>query len=125
MAEINMDIDRGNGLTIISIRGVLEEKDLPETLSKYFSNDPTLDTIYDSTEGDWSNNTAEYYRGMVRSGKIYARTGARTAMVFSNTVDFGIGRMIESHCELEGYKNELACFHSLKDAKDWLSQASR
>ena len=121
MADISFQIDREQDLTIISIKGVLEKEDLPRTLADYFANDPTLKTIYDSTDGDWSGNPTEYYMGMVRSGKVYAREGARTAMVFSHRADFGIGRMIESHCELEGYENELACFRTLEDAKHWLS----
>lgn len=125
MAEISIDVDRKNAITIIAIKGILEKEDLPASLSDYFSNGPTLNTIYDSTEGDWSNNPTEYYMGMVRSGKAYARKGARTAMVFANPVDFGIGRMIESHCELEGYENKLACFHTLEEAKCWLSLPTR
>ncbi|GJM13502.1 MAG: hypothetical protein DHS20C12_19050 [Pseudohongiella sp.] len=121
MAEISIDVDRKNDITIIAIKGTLEKEDLPNTLSEYFANEPTMNTIYDSTEGDWSNNPSKYYMDMIRSSKVYARKGARTAMVFSNPVDFGIGRMVESHCELEGYENELACFHSLQDAKHWLS----
>ena len=115
MAEISMLIDRENDLSIITIKGILEQDDLPNTLADYFANDPTLNTIYDSTDGDWSHNPTKYYLDMIRSSKAYTRKGARAAMVFSNSVDFGIGRMIESHCELEGYENELACFRSLED----------
>jgi hypothetical protein len=125
MAEVSINVDRNDELTVIAIRGSLGKEDLPNILAEYFANEPTLDTIYDSTEGDWSNNSTEYYMGMVRSGKVYARKGARTAMVFSNPVDFGIGRMIESHCELEGYENDLACFHTLEEAKYWLSLPNR
>ena len=125
MAEISINIDRNDELTVIVIKGSLDKEDLPKTLADYFSNEPTLNNIYDSTNGDWSNNPTEYYMDMIRTGKVYARKGARTAMVFSNSVDFGIGRMIESHCELEGYENELACFHTLEEAKYWLSLSSR
>lgn len=121
MAEIHIDFDRRSTITIITIKGVLGKEDLPAALSDYFSNGQTLNTIYDSTEGDWSNNSTEYYIGMVRSAKAYARKGARSAMVFARPVDFGIGRMIESHCEVEGYESELACFHTLEEAKCWLS----
>lgn len=34
-------------------------------------------------------------------------------------------RMIESHRELEGYENDLACFHTLEEAKYWLSLPTR
>lgn len=125
MADISIDSDRNDDITIIAIKGTLEEEDLPNTLSEYFSNKPTLNTIYDSTEGDWSHNPSEYYMAMIRSSKVYSRKGARTAMVFANPVDFGIGRMIESHCELEGYENVLACFYTLEEAKYWLSLPAR
>lgn len=125
MAEISINVDRKSALTIIAIKGILVKEDLPATLSDYFSNDPTLDTIYDSTEGDWSHNPTAYYMGMIQTGKAYTRKGARTAMVFASPVDFGIGRMIESSCELEGYENELACFHTLEEAKYWLSLPTR
>ena len=122
MAEVSIDTDRENDLTIIAIRGILGENDLLDTLSEYFSNDPTRLTLYDSTEGDWSGNSTEYYRGMIRSGKAYARKGAKVAMVFSNSVDFGIGRMLESYSEFEEYKNEHACFRTIEEAKHWLSK---
>ena len=121
MAEISIHIDRENEVSVITIKGILEKDDLPKTLENHFANDPTLNTIYDSTNGDWSHIPTKYYLEMVRLGKIYTRKSARVAMVFSNSVDFGIGRMIESHCELEGYENEFACFRSLEEAELWLS----
>ena len=122
MAEISISTDREKGLTTITIKGVLREDDLPNTLLEYFANGPTLNTIYDSTEGDWSNISTEYYRGMIRSGKAHARKGAKVAMVFSNSVNFGIGRMLESYSDFEGYENEHACFRTIEEAKNWLSQ---
>jgi len=94
-------------------------------LSEYFSNETTLKTLYDSTAGDWSQVSTAYYERMIRSGKAYARKGAKVAMVFSNKIDFGIGRMLESFAELEGYENQHACFLSLEAAQDWLSQTDR
>lgn len=125
MAEISLKTNRESDLTVITIKGVLNQHDLPNTLVDYFANEPTLNTIYDSTDGDWSNNPTEYYLNMIRLGKAYTRKGARSAMVFSNPVDYGIGRMIESHCELEGYENELACFRTLEQAEIWLSLSKR
>jgi len=125
MAEISIHSDQERDLTIISIKGALARDDLPNILADYFENEPTLNTIYDSTEGDWSHNSSDYYMGMIQIGKAYSRKGARTAMVFAHPADFGIGRMIESHCELEGYENELACFHTLEEAKYWLSLPGR
>lgn len=125
MAQISIDTDRENDITVITIDGVLQEGDFLAALSDYFSNEPTLKTLYDSRTGDWSQVSTEYYERMIRSGKTYARTGAKVAMVFSNKIDFGIGRMLESYAELEGYENQHACFLSIEAARDWLSQADR
>lgn len=125
MAQISIDIDRENEVTVIKIKGVLQEGDLLRALAELFSKEPTLNTLYDSTAGDWSQNSTEYYKRMISLGKPYSRKGARVAMVFANRVDYGIGRMLESYCELEGYENEHACFLSLEAAQDWLSQADR
>ncbi len=125
MAEIKICIDLENDLTTITIQGVLRESDLNDSLSEYFEDGPTLDTIYDLTEGNCSSIPTDYYIGLIRVGRAYAKEGARSAMVFSNPVDFGIGRMIESHCESVGYKSELACFHTVAEARDWLSLPSR
>lgn len=62
---------------------------------------------------------------MIQTGKAYSRKGARTAMVFALPVDFGVGRMIETHHDLEVYKRELACLHTLEETKYWLSLPTR
>ena len=125
MAEISIRSDRDSDLTTITIKGDLREDDFHNSLSEYFRGESTLNTLYDLTEGDCSNIPSKYYIGLIRVGRAYAQEGARSAMVFSNPVDFGIGRMIESHCESIGYKSELACFHSVSEARDWLSLPRR
>ncbi|MEX0965154.1 MAG: hypothetical protein WDZ52_14050 [Pseudohongiellaceae bacterium] len=125
MAEISINIDRESDLTIIAIEGILEKDDLLDALSEYFSSGPTLNTIYDSTAGDWSKISTDTYLEMIRSAKRYARKEASVAMVFSSEVDFGIGRMIESFAEHEGYENRLSCFRTLQEARNWLTQLNR
>ena len=119
MAEISIDIDRDKELATISIKGELEVGDLGSALRKYFENTPCKSTIYDSSEGTWSNLPAEYLRGMIGKSKEYSRQGAKSALVFGDQVSFGIGRMLESHCAIAGYENEIKCFHSLEEATKW------
>ncbi len=124
MARIRRIVDRENDLTIFKITGVLREGDIITALAEHFCDNPTLNSIFDSSEGDWSQNSNEYYLNMIRDGKSFAREGAKTAFVYSSPVDFGIGRMLENHCEDMGYKNVFACFYTLDEALSWLSQTN-
>ncbi len=124
MAEISIDIDRDRDreLATITIKGDLEAGEMDPVLKKYFANSPCKSTIYDSSEGCWSNLSADFLRRMVSKSKVYSRAGAKTAMVFADPVSFGIGRMVESNCAIAGYENEIECFHSLEEATNWVCE---
>ncbi|MBT3529585.1 MAG: hypothetical protein HOF74_04110 [Gammaproteobacteria bacterium] len=124
MAEVSIDIDKEREFATITIKGDVEAGDLDAVLEKYFGNSPCMATIYDSSEGSWSNLSTDFFRRMVDKSKPLSRKGAKTAMVFSNQVNFGIGRMIESNCDLAGYENEIECFYRLEDAREWVCNRS-
>jgi len=46
---------------------------------------------------------------MVRTSKAYVQSGTQVAIVFSNSVDFGIGRRLEGSLDFEVSKTERSC----------------
>jgi hypothetical protein len=102
--------------------GVLTE---PETTDLYrrIREDPafhpTFSQLCDLTVVDEIQTSAPFLRELARQS-IFA-PGARRAFVTSQLFHYGLARMLQSFCELEG--SEIGVFKSLAEAEQWLGLA--
>ncbi len=120
MAEIKLDIDRDAELTIIKVIGDLAGGELKQFMADYYAQEPTRLIIMDFTEGHWPKISMDGYIRESQNANLYSRPSGRTALVFANQSDFGIGRLLETYFGLTSTQTELNCFMSLAEAREWL-----
>lgn len=126
MAEIKFSIDKAKDLTTVTIVGDLQASELRAILEDYYRQSPTSLIMMDSRQGRWSSMpTADYNRSIhswILQGK--SREGGKTAIIFSDPADFGMGRYLESHLSLAGFPTELECFRDMDKAERWLFESA-
>ncbi len=124
MADIKLHINKERDLTTITIVGTLQEGELSSVLRDYYKHSPTRLIMLDSREGSWSAIPSELYRNTIEGWKRSDQKNGRTALIFSNAVDFGIGRMLESHFSMTGHETEIECFRDMEAAQTWLFESA-
>lgn len=126
MAEIKFSIDKARDLTTVTIVGSLQPGELRAILEDYYKQSPTRLIMMDSRQGTWSSMaTVDYNRSIqtwITQGK--SRQGGKTAIIFSDAADFGMGRYLESHLSMAGFPTELECFHDIDKAERWLFESA-
>jgi len=125
MAEIKFVIDKAQDLTTVTIVGNLQPDELQAILKDYYKQSPTRLIMMDSRAGSWSSmSTSDYNKSIQRwitHGK--SRAGGKTAIIFSDPADFGMGRYLESHLSMAGFPTELECFRDIDKARSWLFES--
>ena len=93
------------------------------TLEAFYSGNPTLNVIWDMTEGTIRTLSSDQLQKLLDSVSPASkkRAGGKTAGVAPADIDFGLARMIQILAELSGYKASVKIFRALKDAADWVT----
>jgi hypothetical protein len=78
--------------------------------------DPGFSQLCDLTVAEEIQTSAPYLRELARQS-IFAK-GARRAFVTSQLFHYGLARMLQSFCEIEG--TEIGVFKSKEEAEAWL-----
>ena len=102
--------------------GVLTEPETSELYRRIKADpafQPTFSQLCDLTVVDEIQTSATYLRELARQ-TIFA-PGARRAFVTSQLFHYGLARMLQSFCELEG--SEIGVFKSMAEAEQWLGLA--
>ena len=107
---------------LVNISGILEWEQLKIaaekiTTSKEFPTD--VDTLYDLTEMDFSNITAEFEEKLIHFRKQLDRGDAKIACVVSSDVGFGMGRMYEVLSDK--LPQQVRIFKKQEEAQHWLT----
>ena len=106
---------------LVKISGILEWEHLKLaaekiTTAKEFPAD--IDTLYDLTEMDFSNITAEFEEKLILFRKQLDRGHAKIACVVSSDVGFGMGRMYEVLSDK--LPQQVRVFKKIEEATDWI-----
>lgn len=111
-----------NNLTTHVVKGNVRSLDIIPKVKAFLSGTPTKFVIWDFTEGSIASIYAEDIELMARTLKklAEARKDGKTALVFSDNLSYGIGRMFEAYFSMEKMPVEFQSFHSLKEARQWL-----
>lgn len=123
MVRIETSFDQKNNLTIHKVEGQITAKEIKEKIETYYAGESiTKNTLWDFTQADISNICANEYLGLVNMTKVFAhlRKEGKTALVISDNVDYGIGRMYETLSEMEELSYEIRIFRGTKKAENWL-----
>ncbi|MEX2131925.1 MAG: hypothetical protein WD772_10600 [Pseudohongiellaceae bacterium] len=120
MATIEIETDSTMDLTVIKVEGDLVQGQLRAALDEYYKGPVSLYCIIDMSNGSWSNIPIQKFKQGVENSAKYDRKGGKTALVFGNDADFGIGRMIESNLILGNFQKQVECFRNRKKANQWI-----
>ena len=125
MAEIKFTIDKAKDLTTVTIIGSLQPGELGAIIEDYYRQSPTRLIMMDSHQGTWSTiPTADYNRSIQKwITQGMSRAGGKTAIIFSDPADFGMGRYLESHLSMAGVPTQLECFRDIDKAERWLFES--
>ncbi|MDH5396038.1 MAG: hypothetical protein OEW97_07160 [Gammaproteobacteria bacterium] len=118
---INFKYDSEKEFLVIKISGLLDWDKLRQAAeniatSTEFPKD--VDTLYDLTEMDFSNITAEFEQKLIHFRKQLDRGNAKIACLVANDVGFGMGRMYEVLSE--DLPQQVRVFRELNEAQMWL-----
>ena len=122
MGPIETDIDLPKDLTTYKVVGKVALGDFLESLSSYYQGEVTPLTLWDFTAADITAMASDEISHLAEYASTLAvrRQRGRTAIVFDAPLDFGLGRMFETHLEMTGLPLEVRLFRNLADAREWL-----
>lgn len=122
MGTINRSFEKENDLTIFTVIGETNAKELIEQLELFLAGELTSLVLWDFTKGTMAKIPADGLREIVRKGKRHGvrRKGGKTALVFSKDVDFGVGRMFGIFADIMELGFETKSFRDIGSARQWL-----
>ena len=127
MARIVTTIDREADLTAHVASGTVVGSEVLALLDKYYAGPVTTLVLWDFTDASFSEITPEQVRELARRTKEYGptRPGGKTALVFGNLSDYGVGRMFEILSSLADENVVFQSFCDMRDAREWLGLEPR
>lgn len=122
MGSISATYEIENDLTIVTATGKLNADDFHTWMVKYYAGQITSLILWDLTGADLSGFTNSEVRVIAQHTKQIsnARKGGKTALVFAEVLEFGMGRMFEAYSEIEQMPFEFRTFQSFDKAREWL-----
>jgi hypothetical protein len=123
MGTIETIYDLDNNLAIHVVKGNVNTLAIITKVKAFIADRPTKYEIWDFTEGAIHSLYAEDIRSMAQVLKEPSEVGKveKSALVFSDNLSYGIGRMTEVYFSMEKITVEIECFRGLKEAKMWIS----
>lgn len=122
MGKIETTYNQPQDLTTFKVVGKMRISDFYDCINSYCSGGIKPLTLWDLTDADVSAITTDEISNFAQYGRNLAETckGGKSAIVFSGTFDFGLGRMFETQMEIAGLPLEMHVCLSLDEAKQWL-----
>ena len=122
MGLITTKYDFAQNLTMFKVVGKVAVVDFIDALARYYSDDVTLLTLWDLTEADLAAIATDEIKELAGYARqlAEARRCGKTAVVFSGTLGFGLGRMFETYLEIAGLPLEFNNFDNIEAALAWL-----
>lgn len=118
---VNYQYDSEKKFLLVKISGVLDWDNLRQTAEKITTATEfpkNVDTLYDLTEMDFSNITAEFEQKLIHFRKHLDRGNAKIACLVSSDIGFGMGRMYEVFSE--DLPQQVRVFREMGEAEKWL-----
>jgi len=125
MGTIETTKDESLSLTTNIARGQITYDNFMNWINDYYSGAITKYVLWDFTEADVSGITSKEYEKIaafvkIKSDQKGGKKGGKSALVHSQDVGFGLGRMFEVFSRMEGIEFEFKSFRSINEAKKWL-----
>lgn len=124
MGTIDTTQDLSRNLTVIVATGKMKPEDFHEWTETYYRGTVTSLTLWDLTQADLSDLRSEDLRSDAIHTKALAdvRKGGKTAIVSSNSLEFGLSRVLEAFYDMENVPFEVEVFTNTENAMKWLTE---
>lgn len=109
-------------LTVHLVMGEISAEEILATARTFLSNSPSRLSLWDFSGADFSLLDVSELDPLFNALRpyVHVRTGGKTALVFSTTEGFGLGRMCEALAEIRMFPMSLKAFDSREEARRWL-----
>ena len=120
--KIDYYLDETNNLTSFFVQGRVEANQIIAAIKAFYQGTTTKYVLWNSSQAQFSHLSYNDVERIANTVKRYTnkRVVIKTALVFSQDVTFGLGRMFESLSEVKGIPPRFMSFRTLDDAKSWL-----
>ena len=102
MGQIELKCDPPRDLTIFQVTGQMQVADFKNALADYYRGDVTRLILWDLTRADLlafrNRHIKEVAQGIAQISE--ARRGGRTAFVYDESFEYGIGRMFQAYSQM-------------------------
>ena len=122
MAPIDSQTYSRHNITVHRVTGTLTADELRRTGRQFYAQNVTLNVLWIDAGADLSAIPSHDFTWIVDELKTYthSREGGKTAFVLSETVNYGLGRMIEMLAQAMDMPFEFRSFKTLAEAQAWL-----
>ena len=126
MGTTETRIDLENGITIRTSSGEISAAEIRSAICSYYEGEVTRLLLWDFTKADIKISAREVQdlAALTDALEIRRLGGRKTALVFSPTYAYGMGRMYDITKESENEFINNASFRDLKTALEWLGVAT-
>lgn len=124
MGHITSTLEAENDLTVVTVVGEVDEKQLLNQITSFLTGKPTQLVLWDLREGSLAKITGKDLRMIAQQGAKFAdsRRGGRTAIVCSRDLEYGFSRMFQTLAELYHVPFDINVFRNAEEAREWLNE---
>lgn len=105
---------------MITAEGDVTPGEMPAYWALCSGGTPAPRLAWDLSRGNWRNIPTHALLRDMDSFRGLATHNVRTAFVFGNEVDYGLGRIVESYTEIQGFSGRYRPFRTLEEGFAWL-----
>ena len=123
--DVKVRIERDRGLRIHTVTGAVTFDELQSALAATYQGDPEvrdMDSLWDLSEAQMAISSEEIQRISAFVSSQWGEGGAaKSALVVSEDLAFGLARMYEAQVTQE-VKNQVGVFREIGEARLWLDE---
>lgn len=126
MCEIETRIDRGADFTVRTVTGEVTAPEILAAMASYYAGGPTRLVLWDFSGAALERLSGREVRSLAEATGSYVagRVAGRTALVFSSTLAYGLGRMFDQARNAGHSPVDYASFRDRGEAMAWLGVAA-
>ncbi|MFT5233577.1 MAG: hypothetical protein ACI9UK_001161 [Candidatus Krumholzibacteriia bacterium] len=121
---VTIESDDQLNLTMFSCTGTPTPSELKNTLTAFYESEPTLNTIWDFSNADLAEITAEKISELAAYLKnaSHSRAGGRSALIYSMKQLSEMSERLSNLAELEIEDATIKVFDTMDKARHWISE---
>lgn len=125
-ARIEQTLDKQKDLAVVTVIGDVSADQVKRQILSFLADKPTQRVLWDFQGGSLMNLSQEDMQQILAEGAELSekRRGGRTAIVCTQTVDFGLARMFESLASCYHLPFEIQVFKDRNAAMSWLEASA-